>query len=281
MALDQIDVDNLPDNTGGDMSFLDHLESLRWHLLRSAAAIAICGLGVFLAKDFVFNEVIFGPRHKNFFTFRLLCGLSDATCFELPAFQVVTREISEMFSMHLMVSVWLGLVLAAPYVLWEIWRFLRPGLKPTEQRAARGFVLICTGLFFTGVLFGYYIVAPLAIIFLAGYQIEGVTATPTLSSYVDSMVMFTLPIGLIFELPIVIYFLTVIGLMSSQYMKNYRRHAIVILLIVAGIVTPSPDIASQLLVFIPLYGLYEASIIVAKRVEKRAALEEQKNALPN
>lgn len=273
MALDQVDIDSLSSEPA-EMSFLDHLEQLRWHILRSAAAIVICGLGIFLAKDFVFNDIIFGPRHKDFLTFRLLCGLSDATCFELPKFDVVTREISEMFSMHMMVSLWLGLVLASPYVLWEVWRFIKPGLMPSEQKAARGFVFVCTGLFLTGVLFGYFVVAPLAIIFLAGYQIEGVTAAPTLSSYVESMVMFTLPIGLIFELPIVIYFLTVIGVMSSQFMKSYRRHAFIILLIVAGVVTPSPDVASQMLVFVPLYTLYETSILVAKRVEKRKKAEE-------
>ncbi len=274
MPLDQIDVDKMDQDEGKEMSFLDHLEELRWHLLRSAAAILSSAILMFIFKDFVFRNIIFAPRYKDFLTYRVLCSISEATCFDPPQFSIATREIGEAFMMHMMISIWLGVIVAFPFVLWEIWKFIKPGLYPKEQKAASGFVIICTLLFVMGVLFGYYIVAPLAITFLAGYEIDGVAAQPTLASYIDSMVMFTIPVGIIFELPIVVYFLARVGIITANFMKTYRRHAIVVLLTIAAIVTPSPDVASQMLVFIPLYGLYEISIIVAAKVEKRLKEEE-------
>lgn len=274
MALDQVDVDTLDEKEGNEMSFLDHLEALRWHILRSVLAILFFAIIIFIAKDFVFRNIIFGPRYKDFLTYRILCSISDSMCIDPPQFIIATREVGEAFMMHMMVSFWMGFVLAIPILLWEVWKFIKPGLYPKEQKAASGFVIISTLLFITGVLFGYYVVAPLAITFLAGYTIEGVAAQPTLSSYVDSMVMFTLPIGLVFELPVIVYFLAKIGLLTADFMKKYRKHAVVVLLIIAAVVTPSPDIASQLLVFIPLYALYEASIFVAKKVQRELEAEE-------
>lgn len=274
MALDQVDVDTLEEKEGNEMSFLDHLEALRWHILRSVLAILFFAIIIFIAKDFVFRNIIFGPRYKDFLTYRILCSISDSMCIDPPQFIIATREVGEAFMMHMMVSFWMGFVLAIPILLWEVWKFIKPGLYPKEQKAASGFVIISTLLFILGVLFGYYVVAPLAITFLAGYTIEGVAAQPTLSSYVDSMVMFTLPIGLVFELPVIVYFLAKIGLLTADFMKKYRKHAVVVLLIIAAVVTPSPDIASQLLVFIPLYALYEASIFVAKKVQRELEAEE-------
>ena len=274
MALDQVDVDTLDEKEGNEMSFLDHLEALRWHILRSVLAILFFAIIIFIAKDFVFRNIIFGPRYKDFLTYRILCSISDSMCIDPPQFIIATREVGEAFMMHMMVSFWMGFVLAIPILLWEVWKFIKPGLYPKEQKAASGFVIISTLLFLVGVLFGYYVVAPLAITFLAGYTIEGVAAQPTLSSYVDSMVMFTLPIGLVFELPVIVYFLAKIGLLTADFMKKYRKHAVVVLLIIAAVVTPSPDIASQLLVFIPLYALYEASIFVAKKVQRELEAEE-------
>lgn len=274
MALDQVDVDNLDEKEEHEMSFLDHLEALRWHILRSVIAILFFAIIIFIAKDFVFRYIIFGPRYKDFLTYRVLCSISESMCIDPPQFIIATREVGEAFMMHMMVAFWMGFVIAIPFILWEVWKFIKPGLYPKEQKAASGFVLISTSLFVMGVLFGYYIVAPLAISFLAGYTIEGVAAQPTLSSYIDSMIMFTLPIGLVFELPIIVYFLAKIGLLTSEFMKKYRKHAVVVLLIIAAVVTPSPDIASQLLVFVPLYALYEASIFVAKRVQRQLEAEE-------
>ena len=178
---------------------------------------------------------------------------------------------------HLYVSFWLGVIGAFPFIFWEFWKFVRPGLLDAEQRAVRGIVAICTLLFLTGVAFGYFIIAPFSISFLGGYTLEGVQVAPTLDSYVTYMTMFTLPTGLIFELPVMFYFLAKIGVVGATFLRSYRRHAMVIILIVAAIITP-PDVVSQTLVAIPLLGLYEASILVVSRVqrlrERKLAAEE-------
>lgn len=271
MALDQVDVDRIgePDS---EMSFLDHLEELRWHLVRSIVAILVCAIVVFMAKNFVFKEVIFGPRYEDFPTYRFLCGLSDFLCLEPPLFNLITRELGEQFIVHMKVSFILGLIISFPYIFWEIWRFIKPGLYEKEQKAARGIVFVCSFLFFLGVAFGYYIISPFAITFLAGYEIEGAIASPTLASYVNYMTMFTLPTGLVFELPIVVYFFSKIGLLTPDFMKAYRRQAFVLILILASIITP-PDVMTQLLISVPLYFLYEISIYISKRVVKNLEKE--------
>jgi sec-independent protein translocase protein TatC len=240
----------------------------------------------FLNKDFVFNKVIFGPRHADFITYKLLCdfshwsGAGEVMCFTPPVFNLITRQLGEVLMQHLYVSFWLGVILAFPFIFWEFWKFVRPGLLDSERRAVRGVVGICTALFLLGVSFGYFVIAPFSISFLAGYTLEGLEVSPTLDSYVTYMTMFTLPTGLIFEMPILAYFLAKIGLIGPAFLRNNRRQAIVVILIVAAIITP-PDVVSQTLVTIPLYGLYEASIIVVARVqrqrEKEMAMAESKS----
>lgn len=252
-----------------EMSFLEHIEELRWHLIRSIVAIFVFGIAVFVAKDFV-TELIFAPRYSTFVTHRLLCQYLSIHC-EVPTFDIITRELGEEFFVHLKTSIFLAIMLTFPYLFWEIWRFVKPGLYDNERKAARGIVAVCSGLFFLGVLFGYYIVAPFSISFLAGYSFgDGNQDTATLESYVGYITMITLPTGLIFELPIVAYFLGKIGLISSSMMRHYRRHAIVIIFILGAIITP-PDLLTQLLVAIPLLGLYEVSISIVKRIEKKEA----------
>jgi sec-independent protein translocase protein TatC len=270
----------------GEMSFFDHISELRVHILRSALAIAVIGVVCFLNKDFVFNKVIFGPRHADFITYKLLCdfshwsGAGEVMCFTPPVFNLITRQLGEVLMQHLYVSFWLGVILAFPFIFWEFWKFVRPGLLDSERRAVRGVVGICTALFLLGVSFGYFVIAPFSISFLAGYTLEGLEVSPTLDSYVTYMTMFTLPTGLIFEMPILAYFLAKIGLIGPAFLRNNRRQAIVVILIVAAIITP-PDVVSQTLVTIPLYGLYEASIIVVARVqrqrEKEMAMAESKS----
>jgi sec-independent protein translocase protein TatC len=273
MALDQVDVDKLSDSKEKEMSFLDHLEELRWHLMRAALSVVVFAIGVFLARDFVFNDIIFGPKQPDFFFYRAVCalsnaiGLGDKLCMSPPDFDIITVEFGEQFITHLKVSMVLGMAISMPYIFWEIWRFIKPGLLPIEKKSARGFVFISSGLFISGVLFGYYIIAPFAVSFLAGYQIEGVRATSSLASYVSYLTMFTIPTGLVFQLPIVVYFLSKVGLITPEFMRTYRRHAFIIILIVAAAITP-PDVVTQLLVGIPLYFLYEVSIFVSKRVSK-------------
>jgi sec-independent protein translocase protein TatC len=267
-------LDQLHEHEKTEMSFFDHVEELRRHILRSVGAIVGIGVLFFLNKDFVFNTLLFGPRNPDFITYRAICafsravGAGDSMCFSPTPFTILSRQLGEILMQHMMVSFWLGLICAFPFVLWEFWKFIRPGLLPSEQRTIRGVVFICSSLFFLGVCFGYFILAPFSISFLAGYTVEGAEVAPTLDSYVNYMTMFTIPTGLIFEMPIVAYFLAKLGVIGQQFMRAYRRHAIVVIVIIAAIITP-PDVASQIIVVIPLLTLYEVSIMVVGRVQRQ------------
>ena len=276
MALDQIDVDKaeVSQQEGiKEMSFLEHLEELRWHIIRSLIAIVSGGIVLFLFQRWMFDVVIFGPTRKDFLSYRVICsiseqvGLGNLMCFTPPNFEKIAIGFGEPFIMSIKVSFVLGFIIAFPYVLYEFWKFIKPGLYAEERKAARGMVGICSFLFLLGVLFGYYIIAPFAVNFLAGYSIPGVQNTPTMSSFINYMIMFTAPAGLIFELPIVVYFLSKVGLVTPESMKKYRRHAIIGVLLLAALITP-PDVVTQFLIGIPLFILYEVSIIVSARVNK-------------
>lgn len=249
-----------------EMTFLEHLEVLRWHIIRSLAAIALFAVVMFVSNEFVFDRVLFGPRYADFPTYRWFCNIVERMC-DAPIFDVITVTIEEKFVTHLKVSIILGVVMAFPYIFWEIWSFIKPGLYPKERKAARGIVWICSFLFVLGILFGYYIITPFAMKFLAGWEVASgsIASTTTLTSYVSSITFYTLPSGIVFEMPIVVYFLTKIGLMSPEFMRQYRRMAIVIILVVSGIITP-PDVLTQFLIGIPLFILYEVSILISQRV---------------
>jgi sec-independent protein translocase protein TatC len=274
MALDQVDVDKLGTEEAKEMSFLDHLEELRWHLVRSAAAVVIFGVLAFIGGKPFFELIMYGPKTADFWTYRTICKLSETLCFSPPEFDLMTVILGEQFIVHFKFAIMIGLVFGFPYIFWEFWRFIKPGLYPDEKKAARGVVFICSFLFITGVFFGYFIISPFAITFLVGYDL-GAISTPSLASYVDYMTMFTLPVGVVFELPVVVYFLTKIGLVTPSFLKSYRKHAFVVIIILAAIITP-PDVVTQFLVGIPLYILYEISIIISKRVVAKQKLEEEK-----
>jgi len=279
MALDQVDVDVAESvKEEKEMSFFEHLEALRWHIIRALAGIFAVALLLFFQKDFIFKTVVFGPRNPDFYTYRLFCSFGEMMCIQPTHFDVITRDLAEKFTTHLTVSIILGLIVAFPYVFWEFWRFVRPGLYPSERKSARGIVLVCSLLFLMGVLFGYYFIAPFALSFLAGYELADTLATPTLNSYINYMIMFTLPVGVVFEMPVVSFFLTKAGLLSPQVMRKGRRYAVIIILIVAAILTPSPDVVSQLILATPLYILYEMSIAVSGNVwrgqQKKVLAEE-------
>jgi sec-independent protein translocase protein TatC len=264
-----------------EMSFFEHLDALRGHLFRSTIAILVCAGGWFAFKDFLFEQVIFGPMRADFPTYRFMCWLSrttsdsDALCiapeYKPTYFQAI--GVGEAFMIHMKAALFLGILVAFPYVLWEFWRFVRPGLHEKEQQNTRGIVLACSLLFLLGSLFGYFVAMPLAANFLINYTLPMTENKPTLDSFVGFVLMMTLPIGLVFELPVIIYFLAKLGLITHRFMRRYRRHAIVVIMIAAGVITPSPDLFSQLLVFVPLFGLYELSIFVAKRETLRLEKE--------
>ena len=278
MPLDQQHENERLKNERGEMSFFDHISELRQHILRAAIAIAVVGVIAFIYKDFVFNTIIFGPRNANFPTYGVLCnashmmGMGEAMCFVPPKFDLITRELGEVLMQILYVSFWLGVIGAFPFIFWEFWRFISPGLHEKERRAVRGVVVVCSFLFLLGVLFGYYVIAPFSISFLAGYTLEGLEVAPTLDSYVTYMTMFTIPTGLIFQMPIAAYFFARMGLIGAQFLREYRRHGIVVILIIAAIITP-PDVVSQTLVAIPLLALYEISILVVARVQRNREKE--------
>ena len=265
-----------PDKNPNEMSFFEHIEELRWHLFRAMICILVVTIVVFVMKNFVFQEVILGPTTPDFITYQLFCEYLPQFCFYPQHLQIITRDIQEQFISHIKVSLWLGFIVSFPYILYELWRFIKPGLYKKEIKAARGMVFICSFLFLVGVSFGYFIIAPVAITFLSTYSVSPEIAnTTTLNALVNSITMFTLPVGLIFETPVILYFLAKIGLVSSAFLSQYRRHAVLVIVIVAAVITPGPDVFSQMLVAIPLYLLYEVSIIVVKRIDKERKLQEE------
>ncbi len=259
-----------------EMSFLHHLEALRWHLVRSATVVMVLALLFFYFKEFVFDTVIFGPMHSDFFTYRALCklsyliGLGDALCIQGMTFELININLSGQFTTHIWVSITGGLILGAPYILWELWRFVRPALHEKERKYTNGVVIFASLLFITGVLFSYYVIVPMTINFLGNYQVTPlVKNTISMSSYISTVTVLTFIMGIVFELPIVVYFLTKIGLLGPSFMRKNRKYSIIIILIVAALITPSSDIPTLVLVSAPLYILYEASIFVSKFAEKK------------
>lgn len=280
MPLDQVDVDKMEDK--GEMSFLEHLEILRWHIIRSVGAIFVFGIGLFLVHKWLFANVIMAPTKASFVTYKAICkfsnfvGMGDRMCFSPPEFEVIAVGFGETFITSIKVSIIGGFILAFPYVLYEIWKFIKPGLYDKEVKVARGFVAVCSLLFLSGVLFGYFVIAPFAVNFLTGYNLPDVINKPTLASYISYLIMFTAPAGLTFELPVIVYFLAKIGVVTAEGMKKYRRHAIIGILAISALLTP-PDVITQFLIGIPVYILYEVSIVIAKRIQAEAATKELKS----
>jgi sec-independent protein translocase protein TatC len=257
-----------------EMTFVDHLEELRWHIIRSVASILVFATAAFLAKGFVFHDIILAPSRTDFFSYQMMCKMgqyfgSSALCIDDLGFTIQSRQMSGQFSMHIMVSMILGLALAFPYAFWEIWRFVKPGLYPQEQQNSRGAVFWVSLLFAMGLLFGYYVVAPISINFLAGYQVDpSIVNEFDLSSYISTLTTLCLACAFMFELPVIVYFFTKAGLLTPEVMKLYRRHAIIVILILSAVITP-PDVISQLLISFPLIVLYEVSISVSRGIIKR------------
>ena len=258
----------------GEMSFIEHLEELRWHIIRSILAIVVFMIIAFILKNFIFDKVILAPRNPTFFTNRILCQLGEylntpALCINSKPFNLINIKMSGQITTHITVAMIAGVILAFPVILWEFWQFFKPALKPSEARYAKGAVLAASGLFFIGVLFGYFMLAPLSIHFLSSYEIDpSVVNQINVRSYIGTLTSICLATGLVFELPIVAFFLTKIGIITPKFMRNYRRHAIVVIFIIAAIITP-PDVFSQTLVAIQLLILYEVSIFISARVMKQ------------
>lgn len=266
----------------GEMSFLDHLEELRWMLVRSSIAIAIGGCVAFAFSQFIFDEIIFAPKDGDFITYRIFCDLANkydldkSFCIKELPFEIQSRSMDGQFSTDIWTSITAGFILAFPFILWEFWRFISPALYDKEKKYAVAFIITTSLLFFIGVLFGHYLITPLSLNFLGNYKISDMVKNDIdLDSYLSLVKTTAISCGLVFELPVVMYFLSKIGLVSASFLRNYRRYAYVIILIIAAIVTP-PDVVSQMIVTIPLGILYETSIFIAARMDKkRAKLENE------
>ena len=262
-------------NLEAEMSFFDHLEVLRWHLIRSAIVIFVFTTVAFIYYDYLFDIIIMGPKRPSFWTYRMMCQIGEhfdmgpGFCItEIPG-KIINTELAGQFTLQINSSLLTGVVLGVPYLLWEIWRFIKPALHEKERQSANGFVFYATMLFLIGILFGYFIIAPLSVNFLSNYQVSSVIEnTITVDSYLSSVATLTLGSGIVFELPIVIYILSKLGIMTPAFMREKRRYAIVIILIIAAVVTPTPDIMTMLTVSFPLFLLYEISIGVSGRVNK-------------
>ncbi len=257
-----------------EMSFLEHLEELRWHIIRSILAIVILMVVAFIFKNIIFDRVILAPKSPEFITARLLCRLGEyfktgALCINTQPLNLINIKMSGQLTTHITVSLVTGLILAFPVVLWEFWQFFKPALKANEARYAKGAVFAASMLFFVGVAFGYFLLAPLSIHFLSSYEISAdVVNQINIRSYIGTLTSICLATGVVFELPIITFFLTKIGLVTPAFMRKYRKHAIVVIFILAAIITP-PDVFSQTLVAIPLLILYEISIFISARVMKQ------------
>ncbi len=263
-----------------EMSFFEHLNALRSHLIRAAIAILLFTSIAFYFNEFIIDTVIFGPKDPSFWTYRMLCKMGDLLhmpdwCVSEFNFTIISTELGGQFNLMINSCIVTGIVFGFPYLLWELWRFIKPALHEKEKKAASGFVFYASFLFLVGILFGYFIIAPLSVKFLAGFSVSNdIKNTFSIDSYLSTVLTLTLGSGIVFELPILIYILVSLSILSAGFMRKTRRYAIVLILIIAAIITPTPDAITMGVVAFPLLMLYEVGILVASGVEKRRAKKE-------
>lgn len=267
-----------------EMSFLDHLEELRWHIVRSVVAIMIFMVVAFIYTPEIFDKIIFAPSRVDFPTFEMLCNLGkkvgneEALCVKPFPFKIQSRYMTGQFSMQFLAAFVIGFIIAFPYVFWELWSFIKPGLHNNEVKNSRGAVFAVTFLFLLGISFGYFVLVPLMTWFFSSY-----TLSPTIvnefdiTSFVSTFIALVFGSGLLFQLPVVVYFLTKIGLLTPSFMRKYRKHSYVVILIIGAIVTP-PDPLSQMMMSTPLFLLYEISIFISANVYRKRLKEDEANA---
>lgn len=259
-----------------EMSFLDHLETLRWHIIKSVIAIFVFAIGAFIAKDFIFDSVIFAPKNPDFWSNRMMAKLADyvgveALKINTHELQLISISMSGQFMVHIWTAIIAGFIVAFPYVIYQFWSFIRPALYENERKHATGAVFYMSLLFLMGIMFGYYLIVPMSVDFLGRYSISDVVVNQiNILSYISTVTSIVIAGGVIFELPVVAFFLSKVGILTPKFMKTYRRHSYVVLLIISAIITP-PDMFSQIMVCIPLVILYEISIVISGRVQKANA----------
>lgn len=266
-----------------EMGFLDHLEELRWVIVRSSIGVFVGAVVAFIFSSFIFDKLILMPKTPEFFTNRVLCSLAQTLdspnlCINSTPLNIININMAGQFNTHIMVSLYVGLIIAFPFMVFQFWQFIKPALYDAERRKARGAVFYISSLFFIGVLFGYFIISPLTIHFLGGYSVSGeVTNQINLGSYIASVTSVTLAAGLLFELPVLVVFLTKAGIVSPTFLRKYRKHTFIVIMTVAAIITP-PDILSLLLVTFPLWLLFEVSIVLSAKLYKKRLKDEASEA---
>lgn len=265
-------------NTDAEMSFVDHLEELRWHLIRAVIAVVICAIVIFIFSDYVVDELLFGPTRADFVSAQWMCELGrsirigDALCFKQVDAKFLETTMTGQFIASFTLAFIGGFICAFPYVFWEFWRFVRPALSEKERRKTTGVIFWVSFLFFLGVAFGYFILTPFMVNFYFNYKLSPqITIMPTFSDYLENLIYTTVGIGLLFQMPLLVMVLARVGFVTAAFLKKYRRHAFVVILIAAAIITPTTDPFSLAIVTVPLYILFEASIWLAARVNKRQA----------
>lgn len=280
MALDQ----QQEEPVEGEMSFLEHLEALRWHVVRAVAAIIIFTIVGLVFVKWIFDHIILAPANSNFWTWRMLCklghavGKEDLLCIKDIDLVLQSRYMTGQFTITIVSGLVVGLVLAFPYVVWELWRFVKPGLHLNERKNSTGAVAAVTTLFASGVSFGYFVIAPLMVYVLVNYRLSDMIVNEfDITSYVSTFLALVLGSGLLFQLPVVIYFLSKVGIVTPKFLRQYRKHSIVAILIIAAIITP-PDPLSQVLISLPLYLLFEISILISAAVHRNKRKEEERLA---
>jgi len=267
-----------------EMSFFDHIDILRKHLLRTLGVVTLFVCAAFYFSEFIWGNIIMGPKKADFWTYRMMCKLVDALpsiipkefCIQVIDAKLINTEMSGQFTLLMNSCITAGLILGVPYLLFEIWLFIKPALLENERKSARGFVAFASILFFIGVLFGYYVIAPLSINFLLTFTVDpSINNTITIDSYLSLILTLALGSGIIFQLPVVIFILSKLGIMTPQFMRKSRRYAAVLILVAAAIVTPTPDPYTMLIVAFPLFLLYEASIMISANIQKKKLAAEK------
>jgi sec-independent protein translocase protein TatC len=264
------------ENATGEMSFIDHLEELRWHLIRSVIAVVVgCIIVLVFARDVV-DGILLAPTRPDFVSAKWLCsfghsiGIGDTLCFPGIKAEFLENKMTGQFISYFTLGFMGGFVIAFPYIFWEFWKFVRPALSDKERRKTKGVIFWVSLLFFTGVAFGYFILTPFMVNFYFNFKMsDQIVIMPSFSDYLENLIYTTVGIGILFQMPLLVMVLAKIDILKASFLRKYRRHAFIIILIAAAIITPSTDPFSLTIVTIPLYLLYEASIMVAARINKR------------
>ena len=260
----------------GAMSFWDHLEVLRWALFRSACVLAVIMVGTFIAMPYIFDRFILAPTSNNFFTYRLINRIGGGMVTLSPDFdvQIININVASQFMTHISTSISLAAVIAFPYFIWEIWKFIEPALFEDEVKHLRPAFLGGTVMFYVGCAIGYLLVFPFTFRFLVEYNLSSsITNQINLQSYIDNFTMLILVMGIVFEMPLLAWLLSLMGILRKSFLREHKRHAVVVLLVSAAIITPSGDPFTLMLVFVPLYVLYELSILVVRDKKPKAGIE--------